>query len=95
MPDTLFGLFSTIELLAWLCYHLLKLAYQIAMNSSKKAIMIETVGVVIFVVLCNSNFNIPTFFLVGFLFCLQVGLIWMAVTILKDTRTENNNRRVL
>ena len=59
------------------------------MKSPKNAITIVTIVVVIFTVLCNSGLNIPTGFLIAFLFILHVGLVWMVISILKFGKTSN------
>ena len=53
------------------------------MKSSKNAILIVTLGMVVFIALCNSKLNVPTGFLIGFLLALHAGLIWMIITILR------------
>ncbi|HEY0654310.1 MAG TPA: hypothetical protein VGD65_14320 [Chryseosolibacter sp.] len=53
------------------------------MKSPKVSITLVTAGLVIFLYLCNSHLNVPTFFLVGFLILLQTGFLWMVYTILK------------
>jgi hypothetical protein len=60
------------------------------MKSPKISITIVTIGLVIFLYLCNSHLNVPTFFLVGFLVLLQAGLLWMVYTILKFGKSSNH-----
>ncbi len=60
------------------------------MKSPKVAISLVTAGLVIFLYLCNSHLNVPTFFLVGFLILLQTGFLWMVYTILKFGKPSNH-----
>jgi hypothetical protein len=65
------------------------------MKSPKNAITIVTLGAVIFTILCNSRLNIPTGFLIAFLFILHVGLVWTVISILRFGKPSNhtfNNR---
>lgn len=47
------------------------------------SVLLVTSGMIIFTILCNANLNIPTGYLLVFLFLLHIGLIWMVVTILR------------
>ncbi|HEY0743215.1 MAG TPA: hypothetical protein VGD40_17225 [Chryseosolibacter sp.] len=60
------------------------------MKSPKVSISLVTAGLVIFLYLCNSHLNVPTFFLVGFLILLQTGFLWMVYTILKFGKPSNH-----
>lgn len=60
------------------------------MKSPRVAISLVTAGLVIFLYLCNSHLNVPTFFLVGFLVVLQAGFLWMVYTILKFGKPSNH-----
>jgi hypothetical protein len=60
------------------------------MKSPKVSIAVVTTGLIIFLYLCNSHLNVPTFFLVGFLILLQAGLLWMVYTILKFGKPSNH-----
>jgi hypothetical protein len=54
------------------------------MNKVKFAVALETVGLLIFAVLCSPAVTVaPVGFLIMFLFALQAGLVWMVITILK------------
>jgi hypothetical protein len=60
------------------------------MNSPRVSITLVTIGLVIFLYLCNSHLNVPTAFLVGFLILLQAGFLWMVYTILKFGKPSNH-----
>jgi hypothetical protein len=60
------------------------------MKSPKFAISVVTMGMVIFTILCNSNLNVPTSFLIAFLLILHVGLIWMVMAILKFGKSSGH-----
>ena len=53
------------------------------MNSPKFSIPIVTAAMIGFTILCNSRAEISSEFLMGFLFVLHLGLVWMAITILR------------
>lgn len=60
------------------------------MKSPRVAISLVTAGLVVFLYLCNSHLNVPTFFLVGFLIVLQGGFLWMVYTVLKFGKPSNH-----
>ena len=61
------------------------------MNNCKYSILIVTAGMILFTVLCNSRVDVPSELLLGFLALLHVGMIWMVVTILKDSKPPLQN----
>lgn len=60
------------------------------MNTPKFSIILVTIGVVIYMILCNSHLPIPAALLIVFLFVLHIGLIWMAICILKNGKPSGH-----
>jgi hypothetical protein len=48
------------------------------------AISITTIGLLIFTILCSVEALVPLGSLLIFLFLLNIGLVWMVITILKN-----------
>ena len=61
------------------------------MNNCKYSILIVTAGMILFTVLCNSRVDVSSELLLGFLGLLHVGMIWMVITILKDSKPPLQN----
>ena len=63
------------------------------MNNPRVSVPVVIVGMVLFMVLCNSHIDIPSELLFTMLVLLHIGLIWMVVTIVrtKPTREVEND----
>jgi hypothetical protein len=54
------------------------------MNPSKMPIVLVSMGIVVFLLLCKSSWHVPTVFLFGLLFFIQVGLIWLLISLFRN-----------
>jgi hypothetical protein len=59
---------------------------EILSMNCKYSILLVTLGMIAFTILCNSRIDVSTEFLLGCLFLLHVGMIWMVITILRDSK---------
>jgi hypothetical protein len=60
------------------------------MNRVSIAVALESLALLIFTVICSPAVSVPIGFLILFLLALQIGLLWMVVTILKHGVPSHN-----
>lgn len=60
------------------------------MNKVNFAITITTTGFVVFAIICAADYFIPMGSLLLFLLLLNIGLVWMVITILKEGESSHH-----
>ena len=62
------------------------------MKDCKYSIPIVLVGMLIFTLICNSRIDVPSELLLAFLALLHAGMIWIVVTILRDSAPPSRDQ---